>query len=89
MRNFCTAKVPHTFFQQNDSIWAYNTFKNSTSHLMNDMVSFEELGPGQHILISASRMSGITIYMHQNVNHLNNPEMSKVRIRAIRNSEYM
>ena len=44
MSNFCTAKATHIFSAKNFRIFAYHS--NFNESLTNDIVSFEQLGPG-------------------------------------------
>ena len=46
MSSFCTAKATHNFSAKNFSIFAYHSDVNFNESLTNDIVSFEQLGPG-------------------------------------------
>ena len=46
MSSFCTAKATHNFSAKNFSIFAYQSDVNFNESLTNDIVSFEQLGPG-------------------------------------------
>ena len=46
MSRFCTAKATHIFFQQKISTYLSDLDVNFNECLTNDVVSFEQLGPG-------------------------------------------
>ena len=57
MRNFCSAKVSHSFLAKNGSIYVYDTFK--VLKLVNDIVSFENWALVIKVYCFTSSMSSI------------------------------
>ena len=47
---FANAKATHIFFSQNISIYAIFTDQSFNDMLNNDMVTFEQLGPGFQVI---------------------------------------
>ena len=50
MSSFCTAKATHIFSAKNFRIFAYQFVVNFNESLTNDVVSFEQLGPGGQVI---------------------------------------
>ena len=54
MSSFCTAKATHIFSAKKFQHICVSLDVNFNELLTNDIVSFEQLGPGMHILINSS-----------------------------------
>ena len=53
--SFCTAKATHIFSAKHFRIFAYHWMHYFNESLTNDVVSFEQLGPGCHKAVSLAR----------------------------------
>ena len=52
---FANAKATHIFFSKNISVYAIFNDQSVNDTLTNDIVSFEQLGPGLHWIILTHR----------------------------------
>ena len=68
MSSFCIAKATHIFSAKNFSIFAYHLI-NFNESLANDIVSFEQLGPGE-LKLPQEMVSHLPKILWKMVSHL-------------------